>query len=118
MEICPEIPSLYPFLPKNRNAAAICSLIHWRWAYGSVNVGMPWSLRVPLRFPRATAWNCSSWPAVVGFSGVTRRDLVVVVTVEVDIFIRDACCVQVVSGQALIYKHISNPAWSYRGYSI
>lgn len=78
MEMCPEMPSPYPILPKKRNAAAMCPLIHWRWAYGSVNVGMPCNLRVPLRFPRATAWNCSSWAAVV-----VRSDLVVVTVVDI-----------------------------------
>lgn len=60
MEICPDTPSPYPIFPKNRNAAAMCSFIHLRFSYGSVNVGIPRNLSVPLRSPRAMAWNLAS----------------------------------------------------------
>ena len=96
MEICPEIPSLYPFFPKKRKAAAMCSFIHLRSSCALAKVGKPGSLRVPLRFPRATAWNFSSSAAAAGviLSGVFRMDRsggwfvvrVSLVIVEVDIF--------------------------------
>lgn len=96
MEICPEIPSLYPFFPKKRKAAAMCSFIHLRSSCALAKLGMPGSLRVPLRFPRATAWNFSSSAAAAGviLSGVVRMDRlggwfvvrVSLVIVEVDIF--------------------------------
>lgn len=89
------MPSPYPCLPKNRNAAAMCSFIHLRFSCISVNMGMPRSFRVPLRSPRAVAWNCSSSVAVVifvSFSGSTTMDrsacwFVVTVTVEVNMFV-------------------------------
>lgn len=94
MEICPEIPSLYPFFPKKRKAAAMCSFIHLRSSCALAKVGKPGSLRVPLRFPRATAWNFSSSAAGVILSGVVRMDRlsgwffvrVSLVIVEVGIF--------------------------------
>ena len=68
---------------------------------------MPRSLRLPLRFPRATAWNCSSWAAVVVLSGVTSTDLLVVVTVEVDMF---EICYERYSGHVLvIYRLYPTP---------